>query len=98
MRWDNIVQETPHNFRLIDLESVIKCGSEPLPPFPTAWGEAGQALDAGRVTVQTDLYMLGRMMEAAGVSDEEGVDLLQQLLAKRISSCADAMRHPWFNS
>ena len=89
--------ETEELYRVIDLESVVALGSKPEQPFPRAWGDAQEALVDGAFMVQSDLYMVGRLVEQARACDDGvGRDLASALLGKHIGSSEDALQHEWF--
>lgn len=97
IRWENIIKETESSYRLIDLECALRLDTKctDMKAFPLAWGENGAALEKGQFTAQSDLFMVGGLMQQAFVHGELGEALMTALLSKTINVDA-ALSHQWF--
>jgi hypothetical protein len=97
IRWANVIQETGRNYRLIDLEYVVRLGSKPSEPFPHAWGENGEALEGGVFIAKSDLYMVGRLLEQANVAALPGAGNFMRALLDKKLSVEEALRDAWIS-
>eukprot|EP00878_Enallax_costatus_P016734 GHUV01017559.1.p1 GENE.GHUV01017559.1~~GHUV01017559.1.p1 ORF type:complete len:119 (+),score=32.90 GHUV01017559.1:377-733(+) len=94
VRWANVIWVAPGHYCLIDLESVVLLESEPEGPFPHAWGSNGEALEGGKFTPRSDLYMLGKMLQQTGIEADDPIgDLASQLTSKSLN-VEDVLQHP----
>lgn len=97
IRWENIISETEKLFRLIDLESALRLGTDCTQMNPLyAWGDQCAALEQGVFTAKSDLYMIGALMRQASVDDQAGQGLMTALLSKNIT-VENALAHSWFH-
>jgi hypothetical protein len=92
--WGNVMVEHAGKYRVIDLESAVLLGSKPqLATKPRAWCDDAQALEDGVFTARSDMYMVGKMMQAAFMFGD-GAALAAKLVGKQLT-LNEALRDDW---
>jgi hypothetical protein len=97
VRWANVMCEERGRYRLIDLESAQKLNEKTKGFDAKAWGHQKEALEDGKFTAKSDLYMVGRMLKELNepsVLDTVGEEFREALLSHSLT-VEQALGHPW---